>query len=127
MTNIWKEIYIPLIFLLIVLPLSLVRGQFHIIMKDVANPYFQILFISIFLFSIWGLKHPNLNVRFSTQRSINALMIAYLAHIDMPFTAYVITWITVYYFNEKLIIDDGTNGKDDNGGISLIPSTQSWF
>lgn len=139
MANIWREIYIPIIFFLIILPMSIVRGKFYVIKEDMKNPLILILLIAIIIFSIWGLRNSDLNVRFSTQRSINALMIAYLAHIDMPFAAYIVTWIIVYYFNEKLIIGNGddNNGGDlgslssvsinPEGGISYISGDQSRF
>lgn len=120
MVSVWREVYIPIVFLLIVLPFSIIRGQFHVILNDIKNPLIQVLFFAILLFSIWGLRNSNLNVRFSTQRSINALMIAYLAHLDMPFAAFIVTWIIVYYFNEKLIIDNGTKGNGKTQGLSSL-------
>jgi hypothetical protein len=91
-----NNLFHPIIFLIIVLPLTFLTGNFQKILLDFYNPIFQIYFCLLIFFSYWGLTNKDSRTKLATERGVNAFMIAYLAHLDIPFGAFIITWLFVY-------------------------------
>lgn len=91
-----NRLFHPIIFLVILLPLTILTGNFKKILLDLNNHIFQISFILFVLFSYWGLTNHDERTKLATERAVNAFMIAYLAHLDIPFGAFIITWLFVY-------------------------------
>ena len=82
---------------LIIVFFSIYDGTFHIIKKDFTNPHFLFFFIAMVLFSIWTLNSGNEKYVTATQYAIVGFVIAYLAHLDMIFTAYIVVWLLHYF------------------------------
>ena len=69
---------------------------------DIKNPIFVISFIIMIGFSIWAYTVPGL--KYPTQHALIAYATAYLAHLDLIFSAFILSWLIVYVSN-KLDID----------------------
>lgn len=91
-----NKLFHPIIFLVIVLPLTILTGNFRKVLSDFNDKIFLISFILLCLFSYWGLTNQDKRTQLATERGVNAFMIAYLVHLDMPFGAFIVTWLFVY-------------------------------
>lgn len=94
--NKYKIAVIVLLALIIIL-FSIYDGTFHVIKKDFTNPHFLFFFIAMIFFSIWALNSGNNKYVTATQYAIGGFVIAYLAHLDMIFTAYIVVWLLHYF------------------------------
>lgn len=91
------KIAVVILLALIIILFSLYDGTFHIIKEDFTNPHFLFFFITMIVFSIWALNSGNQKYVRATQYAIVGFVIAYLAHLDMIFTAYIVVWLLHYF------------------------------
>ncbi len=91
------KIAVGVLLALIIILFSLYDGTFHIIKQDFTNPYFLFFFITMVIFSIWALNSRNIKYVKATQYAIVGFVIAYLARLDMIFTAYIVVWLLHYF------------------------------
>lgn len=94
-----KHYFIHLIFLLIAIFIIYTRNKFQQILNDLSNPIFLFFLIMLILFSYWGLyiEKDDERIRTATGRAISGFIIAYLAHADLMFIAYIVIWIFVFH------------------------------
>ena len=69
---------------------------------DIKNPIFVFTFFIMIGFSIWAYTVPSL--KYPTQHALIAYATAYLAHLDLIFSAFILTWLIIYVSN-KIDID----------------------
>lgn len=86
-----------LLFIVVLLSIELPFKDDHVMEKDFRDPKFWIYTILVLLFCTWGFSHPDGNIRNATFHAAIALFIAYFAHLDMIFSAFVFIWILTYY------------------------------
>lgn len=70
---------------------------------DFTDPLFVSLFVIFSIFSYWGLNHKRDAVRRATQRAMSGFIIAYLAHLDLVFVAYMVIWMFVYHTGDEWV------------------------
>jgi hypothetical protein len=89
---------IHIIFLIIVLITLVHKNRYKLILNDIMNPLFLILFSILSFISYWGIYiNKDDNIKYATQRAISGFVIAYMAHNDFLFIAYIFMWIIVYH------------------------------
>lgn len=99
-------IIIHIFLALLVIFMIIIRKSYKIIFKDFTDSLFIIFFIFIVLLSYWGLyirKGDNDRTKQATQRAIMAFIIAYMAHVDLIFVAFIFVWIYVYHTGENWV------------------------
>ena len=68
-----------------------------LIIKDLTNPIFLLMFIGMSLFILYFHNYGSPTAKEATKHAISAWIIAYLAHLDLTFAAFAFVWI-LYYF-----------------------------
>lgn len=94
-----KDNIIHLIFLIIIIFMIYTRDKYTKIYKDFNNPTFLFFFILMILFTYWGLyiEHEDERISNATGRALSGFIIAYLAHTDLIFVAFIVIWIFVFH------------------------------
>ncbi len=94
-----KEIIINIIFLIVGIFILFSRNRHLNIIKDLKNTNFVLVLILLILFSYWGLviEKNDRRIYHSTRHALVAFMIAYMAHADLVFAAFIGVWLLTYY------------------------------
>lgn len=96
--------------LIVILLIATQEGKKTEIIKDFTNPKFLILCSGITLFSIWIFNQKNdtdkpdntqtiKKFKEATRKALAALIIAYLAHLDMIFAPFFIVFVLDYFLS----------------------------
>lgn len=74
--------------------------KFNKLKSDLSDPIFLFL-LCIVSFLSWKLLNykSDIKIRIATKRAMLALIIAYLAHLDLIFSAFFVVWIFEYYMD----------------------------
>ena len=79
------------------------KNNLHILVNDFKNIWFIFWVIIIIVFTIICWHSNNIKLRLSSEKACVALLIAYLARLDMVFAAYFIIFIFSYYATDEII------------------------
>jgi len=94
-------IYILIIFMCAMIPLILTKHKVNAILNDFRDPVYQFLFILLMILIIYVYKYRQNNeqIMVAVKRGVVAFIIAYLAHIDLPFGVFILIFMISYYFD----------------------------
>lgn len=95
--------FIHLIFIILIGVMIHISDSYKAIYTDLTSIAFMIQFFLLLIFVYWGLNHKHDNIRRATQRATSAFIIAYLAHIDMVFTAFMVVWMFVFHTGDQWV------------------------
>lgn len=98
-------VYLLLIFVIIMSPIVIQKGRLKVILNDLNDPIFIILSILVSVYVIYVLNYYDTTdkLRHSTLQGLIAFIIAYLAHLDLPYGAFILTFMVVYYLTDDNI------------------------
>jgi len=65
--------------------------------KDFQSQRFILLLVVVAISAYAGLKNENIRGRRATQHALLAFIVAYFAHLDMPFASYFLIFVVIYY------------------------------
>lgn len=73
------------------------------IIKDFTNPQFLFFLLFVIVLAYWGLyiREDEGRTKRATQRAVMALIIAYFAHLDLVFVAFLFVWAFVYHTGDN--------------------------
>ena len=90
-------------FVIFTLIMIFTRQRYDVIYGDFTNPMFLFFLMLFTAFSYWGLHSDRDNVHRATQRAIAGFIIAYLAHADLMFVAYMVVWMFVFHSGDNWV------------------------
>jgi hypothetical protein len=91
------------LFVLFIIIMIFTRKRYTIIYQDFTNPMFLFFLFIFTIFSYWGLNHDRNDVKRATQRAVSGFIIAYLAHTDLMFVAYMVIWMFVFHTGDEWV------------------------
>ena len=93
-----KEILFSLVvFGIVVLVIAYNSGKEAVIERDFTSLKFVIPALIVVFLTFWGIYSDDEKINKSARHAFTAFMIAYLARLDMVFSAFVLVWLFVYY------------------------------
>ncbi len=100
-----KDYVIHTILLMIVTFMIYTRDKYNKIVNDFTNPTFLSFFILLLLFAYWGLyiEHEDERISHATGRALSGFIIAYLAHADLMFVAFIVIWVFVFHTGSQWV------------------------
>lgn len=79
------------------------HNNLYILLNDLKNVWFVLVLIIIIIFTIFCWKSENEKLRLSSEKACVALLIAYMAKLDLIFAAYFIIFIFSYYATDDFV------------------------
>ena len=99
-----QELIIAIIAWCIAVLVILYRHQrLNMLIDDIKNIWFSSILCIIIAFTVYCWYSDNKKLKLASQKASVALLIAYLARLDMVFAAYFIIFIFAYYTKEDIV------------------------
>ncbi len=99
-----KTGYIVHIFIAVIIFFIIYIQNKHLqIIKDFTNPLFLFFLLFITILAYWGMniRQDGGRTKRATQRAVMAMIIAYFAHLDLVFVAFLFVWAFVYHTGDN--------------------------